>query len=164
MVKHNIGDSVFKHELDLIAVNVQIWRAWDELGLSLCQGPKIIIEVNATGEKKKNGDSKVPVYFFLRFMVFVTSHAGQSIPLNVKIKINRTFDGTYFAVLIACCSFCFHNWATSLANGSSGFGAERSAWIDKRTVRICKAGDHLSFRISCRGIKSEFNEKGTLAG
>jgi hypothetical protein len=28
------------------------------------------------------------------------------------------------AVLIACCSFVFHSSATSLANGSSGFGAD----------------------------------------
>ena len=87
MVKHDIGDSVFKHELDLIAVNVQIWRAW-ELGLSLCQGPKIIIEVNATGEKKKkNGDSKVPVYFFLRFMVrYFACWAVHSLKIKNKDK------------------------------------------------------------------------------
>ena len=36
--------------------------------------------------------------------------------------------------------------ATSLANGSSGFGAESSAWIDNNTVLICKAGLHLSIR------------------
>ena len=36
--------------------------------------------------------------------------------------------------------------ATSLANGSSGFGAESSAWIDNNTVLICKAGLHLSKR------------------
>lgn len=34
------------------------------------------------------------------------------------------------------------------AKGSSGFGAPSRAWIDRRTVRICKAGDHLFFKIS----------------
>ena len=104
--------------------------------------------------RRKNGVSKSACLFLFKIYGFVTSHAGQSIPLKIRIKKNRTLSGTYFAVLIACCSFCFHNWATSFANGSSGFGAERSAWIDRRTVRICNAGDHLSFRISCRGIKS----------
>ena len=46
IVKHDIGDSVFKHELDLIAVNVQIWRAWE---ISLSQGPKIILKLFRCG-------------------------------------------------------------------------------------------------------------------
>ncbi|KAH9522870.1 hypothetical protein DERF_006424 [Dermatophagoides farinae] len=37
---------------------------------------------------------------------------------------------------------------TSFANGSSGFGAESNACIDNNTVRICKAGLHLSNQIS----------------
>ena len=41
-------------------------------------------------------------------------------------------------------SFAFHWSATSLARGSSGLGALRSAWIDSRTVLICRAGLHLS--------------------
>ena len=48
------------------------------------------------------------------------------------------------AFLIASCSLIFHSSATSFAKGSSGFGAERRAWIDRSTVRICKAGLHLS--------------------
>ena len=48
------------------------------------------------------------------------------------------------AFLIASASLIFHSSATSFARGSSGFGAERSAWIDRSTVRICKAGLHLS--------------------
>ena len=39
--------------------------------------------------------------------------------------------------------------ATSFANGSSGFGAESSAWIESNTVRICKAGLHLSVVNNC---------------
>ena len=45
---------------------------------------------------------------------------------------------------MALLSFVFHSSATSLARGSSGFGALRSAWIDRRTVRIWRAGLHLS--------------------
>ena len=48
------------------------------------------------------------------------------------------------AFLIASASLIFHSSATSFARGSSGFGAERRAWIDRSTVRICKAGLHLS--------------------
>ena len=33
---------------------------------------------------------------------------------------------------------------TSVARGSSGLGADKSACMDKRTVRIWSAGDHLS--------------------
>jgi len=40
------------------------------------------------------------------------------------------------AFLSASASFVFHNSATSFANGSSGFGAERRAWMERRTVLI----------------------------
>lgn len=45
---------------------------------------------------------------------------------------------------MAWASLVFHCSATSFASGSSGLGALNKAWIDSRTVRICKAGDHLS--------------------
>jgi hypothetical protein len=44
----------------------------------------------------------------------------------------------------ARCSCVFHCSATLLSRGSSGLGADNKAWILNRTVRICKAGDHLS--------------------
>lgn len=47
-------------------------------------------------------------------------------------------------VSMAWASLVFHCSATSLARGSSGFGALSNAWIDSSTVRICNAGDHLS--------------------
>ena len=50
----------------------------------------------------------------------------------------------YIPVSMALDSFSFHVSATSLAKGSSGFGALRRAWIDSRTVRIWRAGLHLS--------------------
>lgn len=45
---------------------------------------------------------------------------------------------------MAAFSFSFQCWATSLARGSSGFGDESKAWTERRTVRIWRAGDHLS--------------------
>lgn len=51
-----------------------------------------------------------------------------------------------FAVAIAAFSSSFHDFATSGASGSSGFGAPRRAWIERRIVRICRAGDQLSRR------------------
>ncbi len=47
------------------------------------------------------------------------------------------------AVAIAACSSSFHLFATSGASGSSGFGAPRRAWIERRIVRIWRAGDQL---------------------
>lgn len=47
---------------------------------------------------------------------------------------------------MALLSFFFHCSATSFARGSSGLGALNNAWIDSNTVRICRAGDHLSGR------------------
>lgn len=47
-------------------------------------------------------------------------------------------------VFKASASLDFHCSATSLAKGSSGLGALSNAWIDSSTVRICRAGDHLS--------------------
>lgn len=52
------------------------------------------------------------------------------------------------AVSMALLSFFFHCSATSFARGSSGLGALNNAWIDSNTVRICRAGDHLSFKMS----------------
>lgn len=49
-------------------------------------------------------------------------------------------------VSMAVLSFFFHCSATSFARGSSGLGALNNAWIDSNTVRICRAGDHLSGR------------------
>jgi len=48
----------------------------------------------------------------------------------------------------ASCSLLFHNSATLLSRGSSGLGALIKAWIDSKTVLICNAGLHLSFKIS----------------
>lgn len=52
------------------------------------------------------------------------------------------------AFRMASLSLIFQSSATSFANGSSGLGALSRAWIDSRTVRICRAGLHLSFKIS----------------
>jgi hypothetical protein len=48
------------------------------------------------------------------------------------------------AVAMAACSFSFQLLATSAARGSSGLGAPRRAWMERRIVRICSAGDQLS--------------------
>ena len=56
----------------------------------------------------------------------------------------NTQINAYLPVSIACASLTFHCSATSLASGSSGFGALSRAWMDSRTVRICNAGLHFS--------------------
>ena len=53
-----------------------------------------------------------------------------------------------FAVFIAPALSCLKCLATSSDKGSSGLGALSNACIEISTVRICSAGDHLSFRIS----------------
>ena len=52
---------------------------------------------------------------------------------------------------MALASFVFHSSATSLARGSSGLGALRRAWMDRRTVLIWRAGLHLSAGPGRRG-------------
>ena len=52
------------------------------------------------------------------------------------------------AVAIALVSFAFQAAATSLANGSSGFGADNRPCTVSSTVRIVRAGVHLSFSVS----------------
>jgi hypothetical protein len=51
-------------------------------------------------------------------------------------------------------------YQTYVANGSSGFGAERRAWIERSTVRICRAGDHLSNNLF--GLVSNQEYEGNL--
>ena len=60
-------------------------------------------------------------------------------------------------VSMAVLSFFFHCSATSFARGSSGLGALNNAWIDSNTVRICRAGDHLSgrWKVQKRHAKGE---------
>lgn len=59
---------------------------------------------------------------------------------DTKTKLSQ-LPMAYFLVqslafLSASASFVFHNSATSLASGSSGLGAERRAWMERRTVLI----------------------------
>ena len=67
-----------------------IWRP--RVGF-LCQGPKIIFEVNANslGEEEKTAIPKLPV-ISLKELWFVTSHAGQSIPLKKLFKNQWTVN------------------------------------------------------------------------
>lgn len=64
---------------------------------------------------------------------------------------------------MASASLDFHFSATSFASGSSGLGALSNAWIDSSTVRICRAGDHLSEERKkdrvLRKIKKKTNKK-----
>lgn len=69
-----------------------------------------------------------------------------------EFKSSRTISyfGTAYlfvhslAVAMAAASFSFQLFATSGASGSSGLGAPRRAWIERRIVRIWRAGDQLS--------------------
>lgn len=60
-------------------------------------------------------------------------------------------------VSMAVISFFFHCSATSFARGSSGLGALNNAWIESNTVRICRAGDHLS---EGRGVQTKLGHIG----
>jgi hypothetical protein len=80
---------------------------------------------------------------------------GQSGPLCGSSPPDRQEQRRYalanfsvhsLAVCMAAFWSSFHRWATSLASGSSGFGAPRSAWMDSRMVRICRAGDQFPFQ------------------
>lgn len=78
-----------------------------------------------------------------------------------QMNLIREFDRWCSPVSMAVLSFFFHCSATSFARGSSGLGALNNAWIDSNTVRICRAGDHLSGRQEVqkkkrRGDKSTF--------
>ena len=59
-------------------------------------------------------------------------------------ELNKRYQSNPLPVSMALLSFFFHCSATSFARGSSGLGALNNAWIDSNTVRICRAGDHLS--------------------
>lgn len=68
------------------------------------------------------------------------------IKTGFTLNMNMTRKRAVSPVSMAWASFDFHCSATSFASGSSGLGALNNAWIDSSTVRICKAGDHLSVR------------------
>ena len=78
--------------------------------------------------------------FSTNLRVFYQSHSTW----REKFSYEYNMHTFYIPVSMALLSFVFHSSATSLARGSSGFGALRSAWIDRRTVRIWRAGLHLS--------------------
>lgn len=64
-------------------------------------------------------------------------------PLSIVVRRSAYVRVHSLAVCIAACSSSFHLCATSFASGSSGFGAPRSACIERRIVRIWRAGDQL---------------------
>lgn len=85
------------------------------------------------------------------------------IPYNVLVHlvISRGSEvGRKHAQLLAYCKVhslaflmapawsAFQASAISWSNGSSKFGKDIKAWIERRTDLICKAGDHLFFKIS----------------
>lgn len=89
---------------------------------------------------------------YIGFASVVNTRLLQTTELEVngppdKIRIlsvtNHLLDQTS-PVSMASASLDFHFSATSFARGSSGLGALSNAWIDSSTVRICRAGDHLS--------------------
>jgi hypothetical protein len=81
----------------------------------------------------------------------IMAHDTASCSLRfISFALLPVYDGTaYFlvhslAVAMAACSSSFQLLATSAARGSSGLGAPRRAWIERRMVRIWRAGDQLS--------------------
>lgn len=80
----------------------------------------------------------------------IHTHVGHVFPLFPSFFISYLTSGfAYFcvhsrAVSMAAFSSSFQALATSAARGSSGFGAPRRAWMERRMVRIWRAGDQLS--------------------
>lgn len=64
--------------------------------------------------------------------------------MHLATKQNPPSRSQLSPVSMASASLVFHLSATSFAKGSSGLGALSNAWIESSTVRICRAGDHLS--------------------
>lgn len=79
------------------------------------------------------------------------------ISLSPGASLGPYWDGKAYccvhsrAVAMATLGFSFQVLATSGASGSSGLGAPRRAWMERRMVRIWRAGDQLSvgFGIVC---------------
>lgn len=75
-------------------------------------------------------------------------------PSGIPEEVTEPYTGAAncfvqsFALACAFGTLVFHTSAMSLAKGSSGLGIDISAWMDKSTCRICRAGLHLSFRMS----------------
>lgn len=113
---------------------------------------------NRTIKIKHLDFSPMPSYTFIRFsdlpVKVVCQHIrsgyyNDPITFRVTVGLNGMTTGVRTSpspVSMAALSFFFHCSATSFARGSSGLGALNNAWIDSNTVRICRAGDHLSGR------------------
>lgn len=81
-----------------------------------------------------------------------------------RMNSMQEFDRWCSPVSMAVLSFFFHCSATSFARGSSGLGALNNAWIDSNTVRICRAGDHLSGRQELGRKKKKAGETNQHSG
>lgn len=85
------------------------------------------------------------IWSFKHFKIFISCFSVKCFAQFVNILRELTLDKiSNLPVWMACDSLTFHCSATSLARGSSGLGALSKAWIDRRTVLICRAGLHLS--------------------
>lgn len=96
---------------------------------------------------------RLPSVRFIHERWWFSQRSDASRPLRVTVGLGGRTAGVFGGattsrspVSMAALSFFFHCSATSFARGSSGLGALNNAWIDSNTVRICRAGDHLSGR------------------
>lgn len=69
-----------------------------------------------------------------------TAAAGAAGAANLRVQS--------WASATAASSSSRHCLAMPSSSGSSGFGALSRACTEIKTVRICRAGDHLSFKMS----------------
>ncbi len=81
------------------------------------------------------------------YLLLITLVSSPPLLMNPQVELHNQVIACVLvhslAVAIAAGSSSFHLFATSGASGSSGLGAPRRAWMDRRIVRICKAGDQL---------------------
>lgn len=79
---------------------------------------------------------------------YPAQNATKSLKASVCAYAFANFWVHSLAVSMAALSSSFHRCATSFAKGSSGFGAPSNACIERRIVRIWRAGDQLPVLIS----------------
>ena len=89
-----------------------------------------------------------PSESFSYCMAYVFVHSSAATRNDGLVTQAERFGGqkltTDVPVAIAPGSSRFQWSATSFAKGSSGLGAPIRAWMERRTVRICRAGLHFS--------------------
>jgi len=105
---------------------------------------------------------RIPTYLYFVSQAYLHFSSQAYLCVSSGRRFDRHFRSLLayvfvhsLAMAMAAFSSVSQCFAIFSESGSDGFGDESRAWMEISTVRICSAGDHLSFKMSKQMRPSE---------